>query len=35
MIICVPEGSPDDHTRLPEYYDATFYYLKSLGLEEI
>ncbi|MBR1564033.1 MAG: DUF2075 domain-containing protein [Paludibacteraceae bacterium] len=35
MIICVPEGSPDDHTRLPEYYDATYNYLKSLGIEEI
>jgi hypothetical protein len=35
MIICVPEGSTDDHTRLPEYYNATYNYLKSLGLEEI
>ncbi len=32
MIICVPEGSHKDQTRLPEYYDATFNYLKSLGL---
>lgn len=32
MIICVPEGSFNDQTRLPEYYDATFDYLKSLGL---
>ena len=35
MIICVPEGSPDDHTRLPEFYNSTYNYLKSLGLEEI
>lgn len=35
MIICVPEGNPDDHTRLPEFYDSTYNYLKSLGLEEI
>lgn len=38
MIICVPEGShedPQDTTRLPEYYDATFNYLKSLGLKVI
>ena len=35
MIICVPEGSPDDHTRLPEFYNSTYNYLKSLGIEEI
>lgn len=33
MIICVPEGNSEDHTRLPEFYDGTFEYLKSLGLE--
>lgn len=43
MVICVPEGNPnktvsgfwEDSTRLPEYYDGTYQYLKSLGLEEI
>ena len=35
MVICVPEGSPDDHTRLPEFYNSTYNYLKSLGIEEI
>ena len=43
MIICVPSGNPnktasgfwEDSTRLPEYYDGTYQYLKSLGLEEI
>ena len=43
MIICVPEGNPhktasgfwEDSTRLPEYYDGTYNYLKSLGLQEI
>ena len=35
MIICVPEGSPSDHTRLPEFYDGTYNYLKSIGIEEI
>ncbi len=43
MIICVPEGNPnktqtgfwEDSTRLPEYYDGTYQYLKSLGIEEI
>ena len=35
MIICVPEGNPKDPTRLPEFYDSTYRYLKSLGIEEI
>jgi DUF2075 family protein len=43
MIICVPEGNSyknengfwEDETRRPEYYDGTYNYLKSLGLEEI
>ena len=33
MIICVPKGDVEDPTRLPEFYDGTFEYLKSLGLE--
>ena len=35
MILCVPEGDPDDPTRLPDFYDSTYQYLKSLGIEEI
>lgn len=35
MIICVPEGKVEDHTRQPEFYDGTYEYLKSIGLEEI
>ncbi|MCQ2259456.1 MAG: DUF2075 domain-containing protein [Bacteroidaceae bacterium] len=35
MIICVPEGNSDDPTRLPEFYDSTYNYLKSLGLSEL
>lgn len=43
MVICVPEGNNhktesgfwEDSTRLPEYYDGTYQYLKSLGLKEI
>ena len=43
MIICVPEGNAhktvsgfwEDRSRLPEYYDGTYKYLKSMGLEEI
>lgn len=43
MVICVPEGNsnktvdgfPEDVTRLPEFYDGIYKYLKSIGLEEI
>jgi len=35
MVIVVPQGSKDDHTRKPEFYDETFDYLKSIGLEEL
>ncbi len=43
MVICVPEGNPhksengfwEDETRLPEYYNGTYEYLKSIGIEEI
>lgn len=43
MVICVPEGNSnktpngfwEDSTRLPKYYDGTYAYLKSLGIEEI
>ncbi len=43
MVICVPQGNhnktidgfPEDATRLPVFYDGTYKYLKSLGLEEI
>lgn len=35
MVIVVPEGSQIDKTRSPEFYDCTYNYLKSIGLEEI
>ncbi len=43
MVICVPEGNPnktvngfpEDATRLPEFYNGTYEYLKSIGLVEI
>ncbi len=35
MVICVPEGNPADATRLPEFYDGTYEYLKQIGLDEI
>jgi DUF2075 family protein len=35
MVIVVPNGDKDDHTRKSEYYDGTFDYLKSIGLIEL
>ena len=43
MVICVPTGNgnkgvggfPEDATRLPEFYDGTYQYLKSLELREL
>lgn len=35
MVIFVPEGNDEDQTRLREYYDGTYEYLKSLGIEEL
>ncbi len=35
MVIVVPPGDIKDHTRLPEFYDETFRYLKRIGLMEI
>lgn len=32
MVILIPEGNSEDHTRNPEFYDKTFEYFKSLGL---
>ncbi len=43
MVICVPNGNAnktptgfwEDSTRLPEYYDGTYRYLKGIGIEEL
>ena len=35
MIIFVPKGDPNDKTRLPEFYDGIYNYLKEIGIEEI
>lgn len=43
MVICVPSGNAnknpsgfwEDSTRLPEFYDGTYAYLKKIGIEEI
>lgn len=42
-VICIPEGNdrtthegfPEDSTRLPSFYDSTYGYFKSLGINEI
>lgn len=33
MVIYVPEGSTADPTRHPRFYDSTYAYLRSIGLE--
>ena len=35
MAIFVPPGDPVDHTRDPAFYDGTYEYLTSLGIEEV
>jgi hypothetical protein len=35
MVIVVPHGDTEDHTRLPEFYDSTFKYLESIGIPVI
>jgi DUF2075 family protein len=35
MVICVPAGDEKDQTRLPEFYNHTFEYLKTIGFEVI
>lgn len=35
MILLVPKGDSKDETRLPEFYDSTYKYLKSLGIKDI
>ena len=35
MIIFIPTGTVDDKTRLPEYYDGTYNYLRKIEIEEI
>lgn len=34
MAIFIPRGDAADRTRLPEFYDQTFEYLRSCGLQE-
>jgi len=35
IIVFVPEGDASDYTRLPEFYDPIFTYLKACGMQEI
>jgi hypothetical protein len=35
MVIMVPDGDDEDHTRKHAYYDATYEYLKKIGFKEI
>jgi len=32
LVIYIPEGDPEDHTRPPEYYSETFDYLRACGI---
>lgn len=35
MVIFVPYGDQKDSTRIPEYYDGTYEYLRKIGINEI
>jgi hypothetical protein len=35
MVIVIPEGSKEDETRNPDYYNSTFEYLKNIGFQII
>ena len=35
LIIYIPKGDQEDHTRPPDYYDATAAYLSDCGVSEI
>lgn len=35
MVIVIPEGNTEDHTRQPEFYNSTFNYLKGIGFKTI
>jgi hypothetical protein len=35
MVVFVPPGDARDSTRSPSFYDATFNYLRDLGIPEI
>ena len=35
MVIVIPEGDKDDHTRPPSFYNSTYDYLKEIGFKEL
>lgn len=35
MVLYIPKGSDEDETRQPIFYDETYNFLTSLGIEEI
>ena len=35
MVIVIPEGDVNDHTRQSEYYNPIFKYLKEIGIEDV
>jgi len=35
QVIFIPKGDKTDHTRIPEFYDGVYNYLKEIGLKEI
>ncbi|SFS79300.1 DUF2075 domain-containing protein [Lutibacter maritimus] len=35
MVLFIPEGSELDHTRLNEFYNGTYEYLKEIGIQEL
>lgn len=35
MVIVIPPGDKDDHTRPPSYYNSTYQYLKEIGFKEL
>jgi hypothetical protein len=35
MVIVVPSGDKEDHTRMKEFYDPIFEYLQKIGFDEI
>lgn len=35
MVIWIPEGSESDNTRQKKFYDGTYQYLKSIGIDEL
>ena len=35
MVIVVPQGTPEDPTREPAFYDGTYHYLRNIGIQEV